>query len=179
MSFTQFPQQQQVVELLQRTLNRGRLAHAYLFSGTLPVELEAVACTLAKTLNCQRPSHHGAAGIPLDSCDQCRSCSKIESENHPDVAWIRPESKTRIITVEQIREVLQTIHLKSTEALYKVAIIVGADRLNVQAANAFLKTLEEPPLRSVIILLTTEPQRVLETIRSRCLRLNFAGETDF
>jgi DNA polymerase-3 subunit delta' len=93
--------------------------------------------------------------------------------------WIRPESKTRIIKIEQMREVMQAINLKPTEAVYKVALIVAADRLNVQAANAFLKTLEEPPPRSVIILLTTEPQRILETILSRCLRLNFAGEPDF
>ena len=72
---------------------------------------------------------------------------------------------------------MEQVHLKPTEAQFKVAVIVGADRLNVQAANAFLKTLEEPPPRSVLILLSTEPQRVLETILSRCLRLNFAGES--
>lgn len=75
-----------------------------------------------------------------------------------------------------MRELMQTVNLKPTVADYKVAIIVAADRLNVQAANAFLKTLEEPPAKSVIILLTTEPQRILETILSRCLRLAFAGE---
>ena len=179
MSFAQFPEQQPSVDLLQRSLNRGRLGHAYLFSGTLPGELEAVARTLAKTLNCRQPPGHGAAGIPLDSCDRCLSCRKIESENHPDVQWIRPESKTRIITIEQMRELMQIINLKPTEAAYKVAVIAAADRLNVQAANAFLKTLEEPPPRSVIILLTSQPQRILETILSRCLRLNLAGEPDF
>jgi DNA polymerase III subunit delta' len=78
--------------------------------------------------------------------------------------------------VEQMRELMHDINLKPTEAEYKTAILVGADRLNVQAANAFLKTLEEPPAKSILILLTTEPQRLLETILSRCLRLNFAGE---
>ncbi|MCI0535265.1 MAG: DNA polymerase III subunit [Verrucomicrobiales bacterium] len=179
MSLAQFPEQRQSVDLLQRSLDRGRLAHAYLFSGTLPGVLEAVARTLAKTLNCQQPSERGAAGIPLDACDQCLSCRKIESDNHPDVRWVRPESKTRIITIEQIRDLMQAINLKPTEAAYKVEVIAGADRLNVQAANAFLKTLEEPPARSVIILLTTEPQRILETIVSRCLRLTFAGEPAF
>jgi DNA polymerase-3 subunit delta' len=71
---------------------------------------------------------------------------------------------------------MREIQLKPTEAEYKVAIIAGADRLNVQAANAFLKTLEEPPGKSVLILLSTEPQRILETILSRCLRLNFFGD---
>ena len=71
---------------------------------------------------------------------------------------------------------LDAVNLKPTESQYKFGIIVAADRMNEAAANAFLKTLEEPPPRSVLILLTTEPQRMLETILSRCLRLNFAGE---
>ena len=71
---------------------------------------------------------------------------------------------------------LDVVNLKPTESQYKIGIIVAADRMNENAANAFLKTLEEPPPRSVLILLTTEPQRLLETILSRCLRLNFAGE---
>jgi DNA polymerase-3 subunit delta' len=75
-----------------------------------------------------------------------------------------------------MRELMREIQLKPTEAEYKVAIIVAADRLNAQAANAFLKTLEEPPAKSILILLSTEPQRILETILSRCLRLNFSNE---
>jgi DNA polymerase-3 subunit delta' len=71
---------------------------------------------------------------------------------------------------------MREIQLKPAEAEYKVAIIAGADRLHANAANAFLKTLEEPPQKSVLILLSTEPQRILETIQSRCLRLNFAGD---
>src|SRR6185295_12035049 len=127
-----------------------------------------------KTLNCLQPVRGG--GVAIDSCDACLNCQKIEHGNHADVHWVRPESKSRIITIDQMRELMQQIHLKPTEAEYKVAVIVAADRLNVQAANAFLKTLEEPPAKSVLILLTTEPQRLLETILSRCLRLNFAGE---
>src|SRR5439155_5355387 len=156
-------------------LERGRLGHAYLFSGPSMDELEVLARMLAQTLNCQQPPRRGASGMPLDCCDRCLSCRKINAENHPDVQWIRPESKTRIITIDQMRELIQAINLKPTEALCKVAVIVAADRLNVQAANAFLKTLEEPPPKSVLILLSTEPQRILETILSRCLRLNFAG----
>jgi DNA polymerase-3 subunit delta' len=95
---------------------------------------------------------------------------------HADIHWARPESKSRVITVEQMRELMQQIQLKPTEAEHKVAVIAGADRLNPQAANAFLKTLEEPPQNSVLILLSTEPQRILETILSRCLRLNFSGD---
>jgi DNA polymerase-3 subunit delta' len=76
-----------------------------------------------------------------------------------------------------MRELMREMQLKSNEAEFKVAVIVAADRLNTQAANAFLKTLEEPPAKSVLILLSTEPQRLLETILSRCLRLNFGGES--
>jgi len=176
-SFKNFPEQEDVVHLLQRSLERGRLGHAYLFSGSELPELEAVARTLAKTLNCEKPPRRSAGGLPLDCCDACASCRKIDSENHPDIQWIRPESKLRVITIDQMRELMQTVHLKPTQAAFKVAIIVAADRLNVQAANAFLKTLEEPPAASIIILLSTEPQRILETILSRCLRLSFAGET--
>lgn len=176
MAFKDFPDQEQGVQLLQRSLQRGRLAHAYLFTGHQLDELEALARTLAKTLNCSRPVRAGSSRVGIDSCDSCQSCRKIENANHADVHWVRPESKSRVIVVEQMRELMQAINLKPAEAEYKVAVLVAADRLNVQAANAFLKTLEEPPEKSVLILLSTEPQRLLETILSRCLRLNFAGE---
>jgi DNA polymerase-3 subunit delta' len=174
MAFTLFARHAQGVQLLQRSLARGRLGHAYLFAGDQLEELESLARTLAKTLNCQNPVKTG--GVTTDCCDACLSCRKIDHDTHADVHWARPESKSRIVTVEQTRELMREIQLKPTEAEYKVAIIAGADRLNVQAANAFLKTLEEPPGKSVLILLSTEPQRILETILSRCLRLNFFGE---
>jgi DNA polymerase-3 subunit delta' len=175
MAFKDFAEREQGVRLLQRSLERGRLAHAYLFAGDELEELETRARTLAKTLNCQRPMR-GAGRIPIDCCDQCLNCRKIEHGNHADVHWVRPESKSRVITIDQMRDLMQEIHLKPTEAEYKVAVVAAADRLNAQAANAFLKTLEEPPPNSVLILYTTEPHRILETILSRCLRLNFAGE---
>src|SRR6185437_6335250 len=175
MAFKDFPDQEQGVSLLQRSLERGRLAHAYLFTGHELAELEAIAQTLAKVLNCQQPVR-GKGGVAIDCCDQCANCRKIANGNHADVHWVRPESKSRTVSVAQMRDLMQEINLKPTEAEYKVAAIVAADRLNVQGANAFLKTLEEPPPKSVLILLTTEPQRLLETIVSRCLRLNFAGD---
>ena len=176
MSFASFPEQRPVVELLQKSLDRGRVAHAYLFSGDDLGEMEGIARTLAKTLNCANPPARGANAQPLDCCDTCLNCRRIDGGGHPDVQWVRPESKSRVITIDQIRELIQTILLKPTEADYKFAIIGGADRMNMQAANAFLKTLEEPPARSVIVLLSTSIEQVLETILSRCLRLHFAGE---
>jgi DNA polymerase-3 subunit delta' len=174
MSFKTFEKQTQGVQLLQRSLARGRLGHAYLFSGDSLENLESLARTLAKTLNCQNPVKTKNAAT--DCCDECQSCRKIENDTHADIHWARPESKSRVITIDQTRELMQQIQLKPTEAAHKVAIIAAADRLNPQAANAFLKTLEEPPQNSVLILLSTEPQRLLETILSRCLRLNFSGD---
>lgn len=172
MAFKEFSGQSQGVQLLQRSLARGRLGHAYLFTGDSLDELELIAANLAKTLNCRQPVK--TDGVATDCCDECLNCRKVADGNHADVHWARPESKSRVITIDQMRDVMQQIQLKPTEAGYKIAVIAGADRLNVQAANAFLKTLEEPPQKSVIILLSTEPSRILETILSRCLRLNFA-----
>lgn len=176
MAFKDYPQGRHGVELLQRSLERGRLAHGYLFGGTELDDLEALARQLAKTLNCQQPVQRAANGTALDCCDACPACRKIEDGNHPDVHWVRPESKSRLIGVEQMRDLMHQINLKPTEAVWKVAVVVAADRLNTGSANAFLKTLEEPPARSIIILTTTEPDRILETIESRCLRLNFGGD---
>jgi DNA polymerase-3 subunit delta' len=174
MAFKHFPKQMQGVQLLQRSLARGRLGHAYLFAGHQLEELESLARTLAKTLNCLKPVKTG--GVATDCCDDCAVCRKIDNDTHADIHWVRPESKSRVVTIEQMRELMREIQLKPTGAEYKVAIITAADRLNNQAANAFLKTLEEPPAKSILILLTTEPQRILETVVSRCLRLNFSGE---
>jgi DNA polymerase-3 subunit delta' len=182
MAFTLFDRHAQGVQLLQRSLARGRLGHAYLFAGDNLEELESLARTLAKTLNCQKPVKTG--GMATDCCDACPSCRKIDGDVHADVFWVRPESRMRQIKIEQItrrdespgRVVNEIVNLKPTEAEYKICVISGADRLNANAANAFLKTLEEPPAKSVLILLSTEPQRILETILSRCLRLNFYGD---
>jgi DNA polymerase-3 subunit delta' len=174
MAFSSFSRHEQGVQLLQRSLARGRLGHAYLFSGDDLGELETIARTLAQTLNCLQPVRTN--GIATDACDRCANCRKIAQDLHPDVHWARPESKMRIISVDQMRDLMQQIQLKPSEAGYKITVIAAADRLNTQAANAFLKTLEEPPQKSVLILLSTEPQRLLPTIISRCLRLNFFSD---
>src|SRR4051812_25625165 len=175
MSFRDFPTQAGVVQLLQRSLERCRLGHAYIFSGHDVDELERAAATLAKVLNCAQPVR-AKTGAAIDCCDKCDSCHRVDTANHPDVQWLRAESKLRIISIDQIRDLLQTVYLKPTLGGYKIAILTAADRLNTQAANAFLKTLEEPPQKTIFILLTTDVSRILETILSRCLRLNFAGD---
>lgn len=177
MAFAEHVATQPSIQLLQRSLNRGRLGHAYLLSGNQIEELEEVARNLIKTLNCHDPVREDGGALPVDCCDRCVNCTKVTNGNHADVRWLRPESKSRFIVTAQIRGLIEQINLKSTEGGYKCAVIVAADRLKVEGANAFLKTLEEPPAKTVIILLTTEPQRVLDTIISRCLRLSF-GTSD-
>ena len=174
MSFAAFEHQQRVVKLLQRSLERERVAHAYLFTGPKRAELEAMAVTLAKVLNCDERKRSRESAAEPDCCDRCFSCQRIDGFRHPDVRWLRPESKLRVITIDQTRELMEGVHLKPSEALFKVAILAGADRMTTQAANSFLKTLEEPPARSVLILLSTEPQRIPVTILSRCLRIDFS-----
>jgi len=159
---------------LQRSLERGRLPHPCLFTGDDLDTLEGLARTLAKTLNCLKPVLK--KGARVDCCDRCPVCLRIEQGNHGDVNWVRPESKSRVILIEQMRQIIHEVNLKPSEAEYKVFTVMAADRMNEKAANAFLKTLEEPPPRSILILTTIEPQRLLETILSRCQRLKFGGE---
>ena len=184
MPLADFHAQQDVVTLLQRSLERGRLGHAYLFTGQDLAELETVGLTLAQTLNCAQPPQTAPDGTPMDACGICVSCQKIMSGSHPDVMVVKPESKLRQIKIGQIvrrpnsppRVLHDLVNNKPVEGGYKVALLVAADRLNEDAANSLLKTLEEPPARTVFVLLSTEPGRLLDTIRSRCLRLNFAGD---
>lgn len=164
-SFKDQSGQRGVAELLQRSLQRQRLAHAYLFTGPRGSGKEAMARTLAKALNCSKREH--------DSCDQCDSCRRIDEESHPDVYAVRPESKSRRITADQILEFEKSIFLKPMMGRVKVGWIIDADCMNESASNKFLKTLEEPPAQTVIVLLSAEPQRLLPTILSRCLRISF------
>jgi len=169
-SFNDLQEQKAVAEQLHRSLQRGRLAHAYLFTGPRGSGKEAVARTLAKALNCAEKDH--------DSCDRCDSCRRVDEGAHPDVYWVRPESKSRRIQVEQMREFMKAVNLRSSMGGVKVGIVVDADCLGEEASNAFLKTLEEPPAQTVIVLLTADPQRLLPTILSRCLRISFGPTTD-
>lgn len=153
-----------VCDLLKRSLKNGRVHHAYLLTGE-EAETEAVALGFARALNCEKDDG--------DFCGKCPSCADIAAGRHPDVSALRAASRARMIVVTQLRELERGIYLKATRARFKVAILHTADRMNEPAQNAFLKTLEEPPPRTVFLLLTEEPQQLRETVISRCLRVPF------
>ena len=175
MVFVDSPGKEEALQIFRKSLLRNRLAHAYLISGEDIDALDAFAILLAKILNCEAPPRRSTSGVGLDFCGRCRVCRRIDDCQQADVSWVRPKSKSRIITIDQIREVLNAVQLKAYALPFKVIVISGADRMNVQASNAFLKTLEEPPARTVLLLLSIDPQRLLNTILSRCLRIRLGG----
>lgn len=145
---------------------RDRVAHAYLFCGPEGVGKKLVALEFAKLINCAEPGQEGG------ECG-CLSCSKTERGLNPDVRiFDYPDEKT--IKVGHVREdVENAVHLSPYENPYKVFIIDGAERMNFNAQNAFLKTLEEPPRNSVIILITPLADLLIPTVRSRCQAVVF------
>jgi DNA polymerase III delta' subunit len=160
--------QDRVVALLQRTITRGRVPHAYLFSGPSGAELVPTALALASALSCQT-----ARGVGCTTCDACR---KIDTGIHPDVITLVREGAAQIVPIEAVRtQVLARIGLPPHEAEVRVFIVEEATAMAGPASNALLKTLEEPPPRTLFVLCTTAPEQLLPTIRSRCQRVRFAG----
>lgn len=154
-------------EILKRAASEGLVSHSYLFSGPDGIGKKLVANEFAKLINCQTGD-----SLNSDSCD-CSSCSKIDKGIHPDVIYVQFEG-VKSIKVEQVREgVEERLFLKSFEGKYKIVIVDEAHRMSNGAQNAFLKTLEEPPPNSVIILITSNPDSLLPTIRSRCQLIKF------
>lgn len=159
--------QARAVRLLQRGLAAGRIAHAYLFTGPGGIGKRAAALALAQALNCQR----GEAVD--DGCGACQSCRKIARGLHPDVQVIEPGGAT--LKIEQVRALQADAALGPYEAKRKVFILDRAEKMTEQAANALLKTLEEPPGWTVIVLLTTTPSALPSTIVSRCQMVTFSA----
>jgi DNA polymerase III subunit delta' len=153
-------------DMLARALASGKLPHAYLFDGPAGVGKRTTALALAAALNCERE-----AGAP--ECD-CPPCRKIAGGLHPDLLVLAPEGPGGFIKIEQIRELLAVLAFPPHEGRARVIVIEDAEKMNPAAANAFLKTLEEPPNRTHIVLLSSAPDRLLVTIRSRCQRIRFA-----
>lgn len=166
MSFQQIIGHRSAKKILLGAVEHNRVAGTYLFAGPEGIGKRLTATSLAALLNCDAPGSG-----PLDACGQCRSCRKIREMVHPDVIAVRPE-KT-VLKIEQIRQVLEVMALQPYEARHRVVIIDEADTMNESAANAFLKTLEEPPADSHIVLVTSRPSALLPTILSRCQTVAF------
>lgn len=157
--------------LLQASIVRDRIAHAYLFYGEEGIGKRLVAVRFAQSLNCDTGWNKEAP----DACLACRSCRQIEAHTHPDFRLIEPdqEQTNPQIKIEQIRDLEQQIVYRPLIGRFKIFIIDDADRMTLGAANAFLKTLEEPPPHTVFILITSRPFGLPTTIRSRCQSLRF------
>ena len=136
-------------DFLSRAQTQERLAHAYLITGPADAGKLQLASDLCALINDFPPG--------------------TEPLKHPDVHLVEPESKSRIIKIEQMRELERELQMRPTSAKRKVGIIVDADRMNPSASNSFLKTLEEPPAQSLLLLLTENPAQLLDTILSRCV----------
>lgn len=160
---------------IRTALTRQAIGHAYLFSGDDGIGKRLMALRFAQALSCETPP----SSAQPDSCGHCRTCEQIDSGTYPDLLVIEPErdKANPQIKIDQIREIERHVIYRPLLGARKICLIDDADRLTANAANAFLKTLEDPPEHSLFILITSQPLRLLATVRSRCLTLRFAPAT--
>lgn len=163
MSFKDIYGHEKQISVLQTSVARDRIPHAYLFYGMEGVGKRTVAEVFAKALNCRSNS--------IDACDECPSCVKIDRGNHPDVVMIRAEGQ--FIKVKEIRDLQEQMKFRPFEGRKRIFIIDDADRMNSVSANALLKTLEEPSASNILMLITARPHQLPMTILSRCQHLRF------
>lgn len=153
------------IESLRQAIQYDRIGHAYLITGPGQVGKTTLARTFAQALNCEEPQ------TSKRPCGRCRPCVLIGSDRHPDVRMVEPElsaRRIRSLKIDQVRELQQELSLTAAETQYKVAILTNFDAANANAANAFLKTLEEPPRNVILILTASNSESLLPTITSRC-----------
>ncbi len=152
--------------LLLRAVVAGSVPQSLLFDGPDGVGKRTTALALAAAINCRQ------SGVDGDACSTCPSCRRIPRGQHPDIVELAPNEKGTI-TVDMAREVIGQASYRPFEARRRVVIVDEADRLQPPAQNALLKTLEEPPPSSMFVLVTSRPDSLLETVRSRCPRVRF------
>ena len=162
MTFSDIIGHEQQKKLLRQAFAAGKLAHAYLFSGIEGIGKRLMAQALARLIFCNADN----------GCGECSSCQRIDHNNHPDLHLI--EADGQFIKIEQIRELQKSLAFRPLEAPRHIVIIEAAERMNSYAANALLKTLEEPPHDTIIILLSSQPEALYTTVRSRCQTLPFS-----
>ncbi len=158
----------QVLELLSRAAVRGTLPPSLIFDGPEGVGKRKAALALAQLLNCTAAATTSSG----DSCGECPSCKRIARGVHADVVLLEP-GDTGAIKVDQVRDVVERTAYRPFEGRRRVVIVDQADEMLVEAQNALLKTLEEPPSASIFVLVTSRPDVLLPTVRSRCPRLRF------
>ena len=163
MPFTEFRQHfPGLCHALEQARIAERIGQAYLVVGDEIASLERFGRALAQTAGCQTPNPSGAA------CGHCPVCRHFQKNSYTELYTLFPESKSRIISIQAMREFENNLGLVAQPGYLKVGLILDADCMNEDAENAFLKTLEEPPPKTMLILLTTRPRKLLPTIRSRC-----------
>ncbi len=138
----------------------GTLGQSFIFAGGAGWGKKALSRSFARLLLCEK-------GKFSETCE-CVSCSRIENNQHPDFHYFGEDESKRSFAIAEVRNLLEWMSLRSFEGKAKMAVLIGAERLTTEAANALLKLLEEPPPSSYLVLLTENPRRLLETIRSRC-----------
>ncbi|MFO0597601.1 MAG: DNA polymerase III subunit delta' [Myxococcaceae bacterium] len=169
------------IEALSAALAKKQVHHAWLFHGPEGVGKELAALSFAQALVCEDQPYVG--------CGECLACTRVLKRNHPDVTWVMPEAEqverglagrsdftntpSRDIRIEQVRTLQERLAFRALESSYKVALLVTAHAMNQNAQNALLKTLEEPPRGTVLILISSAPDKLLPTIRSRCAKAAF------
>ena len=162
--------QQQIKESLQGALSSRRISHAYILHGEKGSGKEYIANIFAAALQCEEKG--------IEPCGKCISCKQAESKNHPDIITLTHE-KPNTISVDDIREQINgDVYIKPYKGPYKIYIINEAEKMNQQAQNALLKTIEEPPAYVVILLLTSNLNALLQTVLSRCVVLNMKPVAD-
>jgi len=167
--------QERAIAQLRRSIDLDRTPHSYLFSGPPGAPLYDTAIALAMALSCQRAPGAGCDGDPEAMCG---ACAKIAGGVHPDVVTLVREGAAQIVPIEAVRnQVIARLGFPPHEGTVRVFIVEEATAIAPPAANALLKTLEEPPARTLFILCTTAPDQLLPTIRSRCQRVRFAAGT--
>jgi DNA polymerase III subunit gamma/tau len=166
-SFAQMVGQEHVVQALGNALTQGRLHHAYLFTGTRGIGKTTVSRILAKSLNCTGPD--GTGGITAEPCGVCQACTEIDADRYIDYVEMDAASNGG---KDEIRDLIERAAYKPGLGRFKVFMIDEAHQLSKDAFNALLKTLEEPPEYLKFVLATTDPEKVLPTVLSRCLQFN-------
>jgi DNA polymerase III subunit delta' len=166
MSFSEVIGHQEEIKFLQNVLQSQRIAHAFLFYGPEGIGKEYIALQFATALLCEKP-------INGEACEKCNSCIRIQHQTHPNLIRIEQKESDTFLKIDTIREFRKEIGLKAFEGSRRIYLIPDADRMMPQAANALLKTLEEPTENVILILIATDLNAILPTIISRCQLVRF------